>query len=463
MIEVPDDKIIPFFNKMVHRDVHKNVKHAYPFIKFPELSYEEIINHYLTYFSSSFENDLHKSRFICRKQYENETIVIVTMLIVEINADCLQKIYYQCRFISRMEEELCEKFINGIRNDDLRNYLIKSPSLLFDETILKAIEFSKSDLISYYLVPALSKISSYNQTMEGLFYAWLNRFEYVENNIKEPYDKMVELFNEMVDNKVYRRVKKIFLSVNFAELSYKEIINYYLRYFSLSRDTNLHRSRFMCRKQYEEESIENYANSLRKIFSKCYYVDHTDERLREQFCKKFASMNYSNISRFFARGNQITMHLNQALSMIHIYNPKKEGMFYVWLNKFEYETDVLNVPDHKMVEFFIKMIDKDLQMSAKMSFPCVNFSQLSYEMIINYYLRYFAISNKTDLHRKRFKCRDQYKNETIDKYAKNLKKIYNKCDDKSNLEEKLCKKFLNEILDKNIRNVLIKMAYHSMD
>ncbi|KAI4476680.1 hypothetical protein M0804_013401 [Polistes exclamans] len=39
----------------------------------------------------------------------------------------------------------------------------------------------------------------------------------------------------------------------------------------------------MSRNQYEEETVENYAYDLQKIYDKCNYTDRRNERLCEQF------------------------------------------------------------------------------------------------------------------------------------------------------------------------------------
>ncbi|KAI4474384.1 hypothetical protein M0804_014890 [Polistes exclamans] len=148
--------------------------------------------------------------------------------------------------------------------------------------VQKAIEFAKINLKTYYCDHALLKIDIYKPETEGLFYAWLNKFEYVADMIEVPHDKMIEFFNKMIDPNVRTSVKQTFPFVNFSEHPYKDIINFYLRHFS-PYEFDLHRARIWCREQYENETTEEYAESLQKIFYKCIPTNDLAERLFVQF------------------------------------------------------------------------------------------------------------------------------------------------------------------------------------
>lgn len=122
------------------------------FLNFSELLYDEIINFYLRYFSP-YEINLHRTRFICRKQYEEETI--------RKYADNLRKICYKCDYtLLYLEKELCKQFLCGIRDEEIKCNLSKTPILSFDVMVEKAIEFQKSDSITYNVDQATLMINT---------------------------------------------------------------------------------------------------------------------------------------------------------------------------------------------------------------------------------------------------------------------------------------------------------------
>ncbi|KAI4473670.1 hypothetical protein M0804_015241 [Polistes exclamans] len=470
VIGVPDKKKVKFFNEMIDNNVHNIVKQNYFSVQFSKLSYENIISYYLRYFDSSYKNDLHRKRFMCRNQYEQETI--------ENYANSLRQIYNKCNFEIDQEKVLCEQFVNGIRENDTRIHLNKTPGLSFDEMVTKAIEFDEVNDISNYLKSALSMIPIYNLEYKEAFFAWLNKFEYVSDAVGVPDKKKIIFFNKMVDNDVHVGVKRIFFFVKFSEITYEDIISYYLRYFDSSYKNDLHMKRFMFRNQYEQETIENYANSLRKIYNKCNYAINQEKELCERFVNGISNDNIKiHLNKTpglsfdemvtkaieFDEVNDISDYLNSAISMISIYNLEQEEVFYAWLNKFEYVADVVGVPDKKMVTFFNEMVDNHVHDKVKQYYFPTNFLKLSYEDIINYYLRYFSSSCGNDGNKKRFMCRNQYEQETISKYAENLRKIYNKCNFKNRLKERLCEKFRNGIRNVDIRAHLIRSPRLSLE
>ncbi|KAI4476678.1 hypothetical protein M0804_013399 [Polistes exclamans] len=470
IIEVPDNKMIEFFKKMVDHDVYIFIEESLNFVNFPELSYEEIIDHYLRYFDPNYFSDLHLRRFTCRNQYLLESI--------EKYANNLRKIYNKCNVTRYRKERLCEKFINGIRDDEIRTYLKNFSDLSFDEMVAKAIEYTKVNDITHYLNKARVKIHTYNPNYKLPFYKWLNKFEYIAGILGIPNIKMVRFFNKMVDDGVHKTVKEANPSINFSTLSYENIIDYYLCYFAPSYESNLHRRRFNCRIQYLQEPVENYANNLRKIYNKCNYTYNSEKHLCNKFVNgihddelktylnetpdlSFKEMVVKAIE--FTNGNDLSDYLIPARIMISVYSPEKEEVFYYWLNKFEFVADFIGVPNTKMVEFFNKMIISHVHKSVKETYKSVKLSELPYDEIINYYLRYFAPSYENDLHRSRFTCRMQYENETIEKYADSLRKIHNKCNNASNLEEELCRQFIIGIQDDIVRTYLTKMPRLSYD
>ncbi|XP_014611738.1 PREDICTED: uncharacterized protein LOC106790962 [Polistes canadensis] len=306
----------------------------------------------------------------------------------------------------------------------------------------------------------------YKKLNKYSFCLWLNKFEYIADMIEIPNDKMVEIFNKMVDNNDQEVIKQNNPSVNFSALSYKEIINQYFRYFTTMDVKYVHRIRFVQRNQYEQEPLEKYANSLQKIYKKCAYRDEREKKLCEKFInglcdndikahiRKLSILPYNEtvekvleIAEFEGLNNRES----ETHPTINTYSPENEGLFYVWLNKFEYVADVLNVSNHRMVEYFNTMVDDNVHTNVKNANPSINFSELSYDEIINYYLKYFAFADETDLHRKRFLCRKQYELEAIQNYAVRLRKIYARCHYNDYLEIKLCKQFLHGIRERIIK------------
>ncbi|KAI4474383.1 hypothetical protein M0804_014889, partial [Polistes exclamans] len=134
----------------------------------------------------------------------------------------------------------------------------------------------------------------------------------------------------------------------------------------------------------------------------------------------------------------------------YTYNPKYEGTFQFWLNKFKYVADILEVPDDKIVEFFNNMVDQNIHTTVKQTFPFVSFSELPYEGVVIHYLRNFS-SHEVDLHLKRFTCRNQYEKETIENYADSIRKLFYKCIDTNDYEERLCERLINGLREHDIK------------
>ncbi|KAI4476675.1 hypothetical protein M0804_013396 [Polistes exclamans] len=63
------------FIEMLHENIHESVKQNYPAINFTKLSYEEIINHYFSYFDYSDEILSKRKPFQHRNHYEREAII----------------------------------------------------------------------------------------------------------------------------------------------------------------------------------------------------------------------------------------------------------------------------------------------------------------------------------------------------------------------------------------------------
>ncbi|XP_043485365.1 uncharacterized protein LOC122513158 [Polistes fuscatus] len=441
MFEVPDDKMKELFLTLVHEDFHAQIQLCFPYVNFSKISYEQIIEYYFHYFKSPNE-DPHRRRFLCRNQYEQESI--------KNYANSLRKICNKYNFQQPVEKKLYTKFINGIHDEEIRTNLKKFPCLSFGEIVYFASivkEKCVKEIITY-LTEALSMITIYHSEKSSTFYYWINKFEYVVDKIKVPRDKIIQFFNKMVDDNVHTSVKETYPSVDFSKLSYEEIINHYLRFFASPYVNNVYRIRLMYRQQFEQESIESYADNLRNICNKCDDNNQLKEKLREMFIYgirdddvKHHLSNTPNLSFDetvmkaieFVNVKEITYYIDHALSMINIYNSKKEGQFYAWLNEFEYVADIIGVPNMKMIQFFYKMVNNDIHTNVQKAFPSVNFFQLTYEEIINHYFIYFAPSYKSNLYKIRFSY------------------------------EKLCDQFIKGIYDDDIRNYLSTISDLSFD
>ncbi|KAI4476852.1 hypothetical protein M0804_013296 [Polistes exclamans] len=456
MIEVPDELMLEFFEKMVDDGIHTNVKKIYPILCLLNLTYEDTILYYLKYFSP-LDVDLHMKRFMCRNQYENETIDRYAKNLLKLLNKCSNKLFKKCNYKTAGERRLCKQFQNGIRSDYIKEKLMKHPSTTFPETIEKAIALEKEKDMIDFINLAQSMIDTYNSSTE--------------------------------------------------KLSYENIISRYIHCIYYTSENTFHRRRFIARNQYEKETIEKYSINLEKLHNKCKYKTYRYHKLCEKFISgirsddikahlaRFPDMSYfeivekaialenekvmtyslnlalskintynsstENMSYFeivekaIALENEkvMTYSLNLALSKINTYNSSTEIEFHVWLNKFEYIAEMIEVPEKLMREFFEKMIDNNVHTGVKDSYPILYLLKLTYEDTIPYYLKYFSPLD-VDLHMKRFMCRNQYENETIDKYAKNLLKLSNKCSNRGNQDELLLKQFINGISDENIRNSL---------
>ncbi|KAI4475955.1 hypothetical protein M0804_013973 [Polistes exclamans] len=208
-----------------------------------------------------------------------------------------------------------------------------------------------------YVSEALEMILTYSSNEEEKFYEWVNQFEYAANFIWVPNNKMHEFFYRMVNNNFQSNVRIVNLSVDFSKLSYEETLELYHQFFSSNTDTNLHRRRLFDRNQYKNEPIKQYADSLLEKYYKCNYKNIRKKQLCERFIR---GIRNDNIRKYlnktpelsfneavakaikFEKDNEITHYQNKAFSMIHTYSPKKEGLFYNWLNKFEYVAEILS-------------------------------------------------------------------------------------------------------------------------
>lgn len=153
---------------------------------------------------------------------------------------------------------------------------------------------------------------------------------------------------------------------------------------------------------------------------------------------------------------EISYYKNKATSMKDISVLEDLMFFESWLNKFEYVAEKSELPDHKMGEFLITMLHNNIQEHIELKYPHIIVSEFSYEVIINYYYNIFSVFNEFNLHRKRFYCRFQYEEETIEEYTINLRKIYNKCYKiyKNDSEEEQCAQFIKGISENVIRTLL---------
>ncbi|KAI4476806.1 hypothetical protein M0804_013250 [Polistes exclamans] len=137
--KVPDNTMLELFINMVDNDVHERMRIPFFHINFITLSYDQIIQMYHCFFQSlRNEIDLYRKRFSCRNQYHRETITEYV--------DSLCKIYDKCGYASHEKSMLRKKFIDGIRDPEIRSYLIRNTLLTFDDTVAMAKELTKRKL-----------------------------------------------------------------------------------------------------------------------------------------------------------------------------------------------------------------------------------------------------------------------------------------------------------------------------
>ncbi|KAI4476687.1 hypothetical protein M0804_013408 [Polistes exclamans] len=460
IIGVPDTRMIEFFEKMVDNDVQESMKQTIFILKMSEYSYDEIIDNYLYYFYLSPKTG-YQNRFYIRNQYEREPI--------RNYANRLLKIYNKCDYGNIIDDILCEKFFNGLREDLIRIHLCKSVISSFGEMLAKAIEFEKDNLITYYSDQALLMINSYNQEKEGHFYVWLNKFEYVADKLEVPENKMLKLFYQMVDNDVHAPVHVYNFSKDFTVLTYDETTEFYYSFFFSSTVLNLNEQRFLCRNQYKREMIKKYADNLRKIYNKCDNTRFPEEILCEKFSKGLNDNHLkANLTRMSGLSFKETLHAaiklatdqvvtvcqNEVISRIDIYHPIYGDEFYLWLNKFEFVASVLMIPDDMKIKIFNKTVHDDVHTTVRKTYSLFNFSDLSYDKLVNLYLSIFVSPDELTLHRDRFMSRIQYEHETIENYFNSLKKIIDKCNYGKNTTDILYKQFINGLRENDVRTHL---------
>ncbi|KAI4476686.1 hypothetical protein M0804_013407 [Polistes exclamans] len=464
-LEVPENKMLELFYNMVDNDVHSSVLKTNSSIDFQNLSYDDTTKFYFYYFLPSSEIDLNENRFLCRNQYERETI--------EKYAYNLNKIYNKCDNTKFPEERLCKKFSKGLNDNHIKANLTRMSGLSFPETLRIAIKLKKDFVRSIYLIETQSKINIYHPKYAGEFYLWLNKFEYVASILVIPDDVIIEIFNKMVHDDVHTSVKTTYSCTNLSELSYDKLVNLYISIFISSDKVYFHRNRFIARIQYEQENIENYFNNLKRIIDKCKYAENTTDILYKQFIsglrendirthlKENPNLTYDQLvaeANKFEKMNLITYYLDRIILMINCYNQEKEGHFYVWLNRFEYLADLIEVPDNKMIELFNKMVDENVHTFVQKTYSSVDFSKLLYERMIDYYLLYFYSSHEVNVDKKRFTSRKQFMVESIEKYAVCLRKLHDKYYFKTSIIESLRKQFISGMRDENTRTQLNEMS-----
>ncbi|XP_015185976.1 PREDICTED: uncharacterized protein LOC107071462 isoform X2 [Polistes dominula] len=459
IISIPPDKMVEFFNCMVDTDVHTYVKKIYPIHEFCIFSYEDTVKHYSI--------ELYRRRFISRIQYENETLL-------EYSYNLL-KIFNECYYPSDFEECLCEQFNYGLQDDNIRNHLRQKPCLSFDETLAQAIEFCNNTFLTYYKDLALLRIHSYNLGMKDDFCDWLNKFEYVADSIRVPDKMMIELFKNMIDDDTHTNVKKIAPDIDSLDLSYKDITSFYLFVLFESDETDSYKKRLQCRNQYEEETIEKYADKLEKIYNECYNKEQLIDSLCRQFRKgihnnkikqflsKYPTLSfYETVSKAvtFQEVNESNYNTHCTFALIKMFKSEKELDICDWLNKFEYKTFNFVCKD-EMIKFFNESVDNNVHNRVKEKYSSVNFSELSYVKIIDHYLRYFSPTDEMFLHRRRLFCREQYEEETLKNYACSLQKIHSNCNYTCYADERLSDQFVSGIRGSDIKKYLEIIPYLS--
>lgn len=162
--------------------------------------------------------------------------------------------------------------------------------------------------------------------------------------------------------------------------------------------------------------------------------------------------------------NEMLNYRDQALQMIYIYTPTEQGIFYEWLNRLEYVAEFIEVPDCRMAEFLVMMVDKDVNDLLKKIKIYDGFSEFPYNKIVQVYHNYFELpSDEIEIYRKCFSCRNQYIEETIENYGATLERMYEKCGYDNDRDEMLRKQFIKGINDPEVRYYLRNISLVKFD
>ncbi|KAI4476856.1 hypothetical protein M0804_013300 [Polistes exclamans] len=157
----------------------------------------------------------------------------------------------------------------------------------------------------------------------------------------------------------------------------------------------------------------------------------------------------------------LSYYIYRALRMIEKYNPHKIH-FLSWLNKLEFVADYLNVPYHRMVPFLCLMLKSHVIGNlTRRLYPRSPFL-LSYPELISALCKFYAYITpyyNDYVARLRFIEREQYKNETIEKYSKCLLRLHSECNYLVQKDRKLCDQFKRGLRNQKISTILNQIPY----
>ncbi|KAI4472765.1 hypothetical protein M0804_015624 [Polistes exclamans] len=141
---------------------------------------------------------------------------------------------------------------------------------------------SDDDSLNSYISKAsvmLEKFHSYGMPI----FPWLNKFESVADYVEVPDHRMGEFLYSMLESPEDLNITKDESSGHSFNHSYEEIKAKFFHCYAYMNIRKLARERLRVRVQYEHETVEKYAESLKKLFDECSYRKSNRNKLKKKF------------------------------------------------------------------------------------------------------------------------------------------------------------------------------------
>ena len=119
-------------------------------LNYENVSHSCIIDKFESHFSPKINVTKQRSIFLSRKQHKDESL--------ESFKSDLFKLYSFCKFSNKSKSLVKDIFINGLHEQQLRNYLLEQDLSTFDEILKAALNFQISDISSDF--PVINKSAS---------------------------------------------------------------------------------------------------------------------------------------------------------------------------------------------------------------------------------------------------------------------------------------------------------------
>ncbi|KAI4476271.1 hypothetical protein M0804_013725 [Polistes exclamans] len=141
---------------------------------------------------------------------------------------------------------------------------------------------SDDDSLNSYISKASVMLEKFHSHEMPIF-PWLNKLESVADYVGVPDHKMAEFLYSMLESPEDLNITKEESSGNSFNYSYEEVKAKFFHCYAYMNITKLARERFRARVQYEHETVEKYAESLKKLFDECSYKGEYRSKLRNKF------------------------------------------------------------------------------------------------------------------------------------------------------------------------------------